>query len=75
MASKRPQTPEQLLLQQHLRNVRKAAKLNQVALAEKLGRPQSYISKIESGDRGLSLIEARAYCKACKYDSELPSRL
>ena len=66
--TKRPQTAEQLLLQQHLRQVRKAAKMTQVELAEKLEKPQSYISKIESGDRGVSVIEARAYCKACKYD-------
>ena len=66
--TKRPQTPGQLLLQQHLKKVRKAAKMTQTELAEKLEKPQSYVSKIESGDRGLSVIEAHAFCKACKYD-------
>jgi transcriptional regulator with XRE-family HTH domain len=68
MATRLAQTADQLLLQQHLKQLRKTAKLTQTKLAEKLGKPQNYISKIENGERGLSLIEARAYCKACKYD-------
>lgn len=68
MATRLAQTADQLLLQQHLKQLRKTAKLTQTKLAEKLGKPQNYISKIENGERGLSVIEAREYCRACKYD-------
>lgn len=40
-----------------LRKLRKDAGLTQVQLAERLGKPQSYISKIESGERGLYVHE------------------
>ena len=36
---------------------RLSAKLTQVQLAERLGRPQSFVSKIESGERRLDVIE------------------
>ena len=34
-------------------------------LAEKLQRPQSYVSKYESGERRLDLIEISEICKEC----------
>ncbi len=36
---------------------RKAAGLSQEALAERLGRPQSFVSKYETGERRLDVIE------------------
>ncbi len=48
-----------------LRELRLQAKLTQVALSKKLGKPQSYISKAETGERRLDLIEVRAICLAC----------
>lgn len=47
-----------------LREVRGEAGLRQGDLAERLGVPQSVLSKIEAGERGLDLLEARAVCVA-----------
>jgi len=38
--------------------------IRQVELAEKLGVPQSFISKYESGDRRLDVLELRQVCDA-----------
>ena len=45
------------LLRQMLIDERNNAKLKQVDVASKLGKPQSYISKIERGERGMDIIE------------------
>ena len=47
-----------------LRQVRLDAALTQVALAERLGQTQSYISKYESGEQRLDLVEIEEICKA-----------
>ncbi|MBI4829504.1 MAG: helix-turn-helix transcriptional regulator [Nitrospinae bacterium] len=47
-----------------LRNIRETAGLRQVDLAMRLKRPQSYISKYESGEKILDLLEAREVCLA-----------
>jgi transcriptional regulator with XRE-family HTH domain len=47
-----------------LRTIRQEAGLRQVDVAERLGRPQSFVSKYESGQRRLDLIELRAICQA-----------
>ena len=36
---------------------RKSAGLRQVDVAERLGRPQSYVAKVEQGERRLDVIE------------------
>jgi transcriptional regulator with XRE-family HTH domain len=41
-----------------LRQARKSKGLRQADLAEKLGVPQSFVSKYESGERVLSFVEA-----------------
>jgi transcriptional regulator with XRE-family HTH domain len=38
--------------------------MRQVDLADKLGRTQSFVSKYESGERRLDLIELNEICKA-----------
>lgn len=41
------------------------AGLTQVELAEKLEKPQSYVSKAELGERRLDFVETLFYCEAC----------
>jgi transcriptional regulator with XRE-family HTH domain len=47
-----------------LRQVRHDAGLRQTDVAERLGLPQSYVSKYESGERRLDLLELRQVCQA-----------
>ncbi|HVU28135.1 MAG TPA: helix-turn-helix transcriptional regulator [Verrucomicrobiae bacterium] len=51
-------------LQDLLKKSRIATGLTQVELARMLKRPQSFVSKYESGERRLDLIELREICKA-----------
>jgi transcriptional regulator with XRE-family HTH domain len=45
-----------------LRNARKAKKITQERLAELLQKPQSYVSKVETCERRLDVIEAAEWC-------------
>jgi len=47
-----------------LQQVRTDAGLSQEALAKKLAKPQSFVSKYESGARRLDLLELREVCRA-----------
>lgn len=47
-----------------LRQRRKQAGLTQEELARRLGATQSFISKCESGERRIDIVELRAFCKA-----------
>lgn len=47
-----------------LRRLRKERGLRQTYVAERLGKPQSYVSKIESGEKSLHLYEAFNYADA-----------
>ena len=47
-----------------LRQVRLDTRLTQLQLAEKIGNTQSYVSKYESGEQRLDLIELEAVCQA-----------
>jgi len=47
-----------------LRQIRVEATLTQGKVAEKIGQTQSYVSKYESGEQRLDLIEIEAVCKA-----------
>lgn len=57
-------TPNHERLIALLRHYRDRAGLRQVDLAERLNRPQSFISNYESGQRRLDLIELDAICDA-----------
>ncbi|MCK5243414.1 helix-turn-helix transcriptional regulator [bacterium] len=54
---------EQKALQKLLIALRKEAGLLQADLAKKLGKPQSFVSKYEIGERRLDLIEVHYICK------------
>jgi Helix-turn-helix. len=47
-----------------LRKIRLDAGLTQLQLAEKIGQTQSYVSKCESCEQRLDLIELEAVCNA-----------
>ena len=47
-----------------LRQVRVEAKFTQGQIATKIGQTQSYVSKYESGEQRLDLIELEAVCNA-----------
>ena len=53
---------ENLLLAALLRDLRGEQGLIQTALAEKLGKGQTYVSNVELGIRRLDLVELRDYC-------------
>jgi transcriptional regulator with XRE-family HTH domain len=46
-----------------LRQVRLEAGLRQTDVAAKLGKPQSFVSNYESGERRLDLLELQALCE------------
>jgi transcriptional regulator with XRE-family HTH domain len=47
-----------------LRQVRLSVGISQAELAKLLDQPQSFVSKFESGERRLDLLELRQVCKA-----------
>ena len=51
-------------LQGLLKRIRQDKGIRQIELAEKLGVPQSFVSKYESGDRQLDILELRQVCQA-----------
>lgn len=54
-----------------LRKLRDARGLKQADLAMRLGRRQSFVSKIENGERELSLAEVYSYALALESDWRL----
>ncbi|MCL5612070.1 MAG: helix-turn-helix domain-containing protein [Chloroflexi bacterium] len=54
---------QQEKLQILLRRIRQDKEIRQIELAEKLGVPQSFVSKYESGERRLDILEIRQICK------------
>jgi transcriptional regulator with XRE-family HTH domain len=58
-------------LRRELREARLRAGLRQADVAEALRRPQSFIAKIESGERGIDLVETLAYCRAVGLDPQI----
>ncbi len=55
---------DQAALARILRKVREDAGLTQSEVASRLGVQQSFVSKYESGERRLDLLELRQVCRA-----------
>lgn len=60
-----------LTFQNALVKARQASKLTQNEVASRLGKPQSYVSKYESGERRLDVIEFLDLCHALKIDPKI----
>lgn len=56
------------LLRQLLRQAREEAGLRQIDIAAFLEVPQSYVAKVESGERKISFVEVLDLCKAIGLD-------
>ena len=69
--------PEYIEFVTRLRSARKAKRLSQLALGKLLGKPQSFVSKVETCERRLDLVEAAEWCLALgiKLDDALPESL
>ncbi|MFA4831631.1 MAG: helix-turn-helix transcriptional regulator [Patescibacteria group bacterium] len=57
------QTKEYAYFVEKLRKARIEAGLTQVQVARKIGRPQSHISNIESGQQRVDIIELKRFAK------------
>jgi transcriptional regulator with XRE-family HTH domain len=63
-------TPAHSVLAAAVAELRKRAGLTQRQLADLLRREQSYIGRIETGQRRVDLVEWVALCQACGADPE-----
>lgn len=50
---------------------RKDLSITQRELARRLGKPQSYVSKFEAGERRLDVVEFTEIAKALRVDAEV----
>ncbi len=57
-------TPQYGVFRSLMAELRETAKLPQSELAARLGAPQSFVSKYESGERRLDVIEFVSVCDA-----------
>jgi transcriptional regulator with XRE-family HTH domain len=63
-------TQAESLFRKLLKELRLDKKLTQAQLAERLGRPQSYVSKYEAGERRLDFVETFFLCNALEITIE-----
>jgi transcriptional regulator with XRE-family HTH domain len=61
-------TPQHQKLRELLIAARKKANLTQAEVAERLGRPQSFVAKYEGGERRLDVIEFIEVARAIGID-------
>lgn len=65
---KNPFAPEYEALRQILVDARRKSGLTQAELAEAIGRPQSFVSKYEAGERRVDVVEFVRIASALKAD-------
>lgn len=56
-------TKEYALFIERMKKARAEAGLKQIQVARKLRRPQSYISRVESGEYRLDILEVKRFAK------------
>lgn len=56
------------ILRTELREARQRAGLRQLDVANALHRPQSFVAKVEAGERQIDLVQTLAYCRAVGLD-------
>lgn len=61
-------TKDHNVIVERLKQARIEAGLGQIEVAEKLGRTQSYLSKIESGQRRFDVLQLKEFAKIYKKD-------
>ncbi|MDO9404847.1 MAG: helix-turn-helix transcriptional regulator [Polaromonas sp.] len=66
--SKGLHTSSQQLLRGILADARMSGGLMQVEVATRFGKAQSFVSKVETGERQLNVFEFIDYCNALKLD-------
>jgi len=59
-------TKEHNIIVERLKRARLEAGLGQVEVAKKLGKTQSYLSKIESGQRRFDVLQLKEFAKLYK---------
>ena len=67
---------QESLLLDLLKSIRFEAGLSGPNIQKLLGRPNSYVAKVESGDKRLDILELNEYCKVCNISlTEFTKRL
>ena len=62
-------SPQNQAFRNLLRDVREGKGITQVELAARLDKPQSFISKYETGERRLDVLEFAEICEALDLDA------
>lgn len=68
-------TNEMNVLCQWLKSQRIAQKLTMRSLSERMGKPHSFIQKVEQGERRLDVVEFVWYCEILNIDPVIGIRL
>ena len=61
-------SPHYAAFREALIELRKRSGLNQRRLAKRIGREQSFVARVELGERRLDVVEFYWYCLACRTD-------
>jgi transcriptional regulator with XRE-family HTH domain len=64
-------SPESIRFCSWLRNQREARGLTMREAGNLLGKPHSFVAKVETGQRRLDVVEYARYCKTLCFDAHL----